>query len=201
MKITKELLIEKKACDKKLEWFTNAFPDGGDYQKVIDQAVSDDHTDYAGWLIDTFGATDDVLEISDGGKYKNLFFAGTIHALKSLNVEFTIKAGGCILASSGISAGGDILTNKSISAGRGSVLAGDNISARWSISADDSILAGDSISAGDNITAVGDISAGGDMSAGDTISAGDAISVSDTISVGVSVSAGDTVSARRVKIK
>ena len=65
MNITLEMLEDKKACSEGKEWFNESFPDGHDYQKTIDRAVVDNHPDYAEWLINTFGATDEVLELEE----------------------------------------------------------------------------------------------------------------------------------------
>jgi len=118
MKITIESLEEKNACGSGKAWFNSAFPDGGEYQHVIDQAVKDDHPDYAQWLLDHFGATDDVMEI-DGDLISSVsvFFAGHIRVTGKISVDAYLFAGWGIEAGDGIKAGDGIEAGWGIEAG------------------------------------------------------------------------------------
>ena len=104
MKITKEWLNEKSACSEGLEWFNSRFPEGGEYQIVLNALAEDGQEGHADWLMSKAGPTKDVLEV-ESWSGKRLFFAGTIRAAKGLAAEKSIKAGLGIKAGSGIKAG------------------------------------------------------------------------------------------------
>ena len=126
MKITLESLEEKESCRDGKAWFNSAFPDGGEYQSVIDQAVKDDRLDYVRWLLDNFGATYDVLEI-DGDLISSVpvFFVGHIRVKGRISVDGYLFAGEGIEAGEGIKAGWGIEAGEGIKAGWG-IKAGDD---------------------------------------------------------------------------
>lgn len=67
-RITREMLKEKGACADGYRKYCEAFPedtypDGVEYQELLNACAENDRDDFAGWLLDAFVATDDVLEI------------------------------------------------------------------------------------------------------------------------------------------
>lgn len=86
MLITKELLHEKRACSSGVDWFNSHFPSGGEYQLVLDKAAETDQTDYGRWLLNTFGTTEEVLEV-ESIEGKHIFFAGTIRVKGSISIS------------------------------------------------------------------------------------------------------------------
>jgi hypothetical protein len=158
MKITVDTLRAKGACNSGIEYFSKTWPEGGNYQAVIDKCVEDKKIHYADWLLSKIGAIDATLEIDEfDGDY--LYFAGMIKVSKSIKVKFSIKAGLGIKAGSGIKAGLGIEAGSGIKAGWG-IEAGSGIKAGWGIEAGSGIKAGRGIEAGSDIKAGWGIEAG-----------------------------------------
>ena len=116
MKITKELLKEKSPCSDGYEWYLRKFPDGGDYQEILDALCDDDRVDDACWLLNAFGKTSDVLEV-DVLERKSFVFAGSIVVKGPIKIEFSLRAGSGIKAGWGIEAGWGIKAGSGIEAG------------------------------------------------------------------------------------
>lgn len=51
MFITKELLKEKGACDAGTRWFLERFPDGVDYQELLNELAKANRVDWAQWAL------------------------------------------------------------------------------------------------------------------------------------------------------
>lgn len=120
MQITKEMLKEKGACPAGYMDFCETFPDGTEYQALLDYCCEHDRADYAHWLLSKFGATDDVREID--GDYitdKSIVFAGSIKVKGSVRADGFIEAGRDIEAGWHIEAGEDIKAGWDIEAGYG----------------------------------------------------------------------------------
>ena len=140
MKITREMLKAKGACAAGYREFCEAFPeseypDGVDYQDVLDKCAENDRDSHASWLLDVFGRTNDVKYIdgdliSDSSIYVcgRLEVTGKISCKRSIKAGDDIKAGGSIKADWGIEAGGSIKAGDDIEAG-GSIKAGWDIEA------------------------------------------------------------------------
>jgi len=92
MLIVKELLKEKGACQPGMEWFTEHFPGGGNYQAVLNKCADTNQPSYAAWALTIFGPTDSVLEI-DSLEGENFFFAGTVKVAGSITLTGNLKAG------------------------------------------------------------------------------------------------------------
>ena len=154
------------ACEDGMAFFDATFPDGkAGYQDMLDKAVAAGHTDYAEWLLNKVGPTEDVLELESVDDEKlDIVFAGHIKfkfgaILHRLISGWSINAGRSINAGGSIDAGGAINAGWSIDAGC-SIDAGGYIDAGGSINAGKSIKAGESIKAGGSINAGGAIKAG-----------------------------------------
>jgi len=123
MKITKEFLKEKGACQSGYKWFIEHFPeDDAEYQDVLNKLAECEEASHASWLLQQAGSTNDVLEIEEIKDKKHFFFSG------SIVVKGLISISGSLLIGNGIEAGW------SIEAGNG-IEAGDGIKAGWSIKA------------------------------------------------------------------
>ena len=131
MKITTQLLKEKKASSSCIDKFIEHFPSGeAEYQDVLDKLAELNDANNARWLLNTIGKTDAVLKIDGDIESKNLFFGGSIKVTGFIKVDFFLIAGGGIEAGLGIDAGFSIKAGDSIEAGWG-IKAGDSIEAGW----------------------------------------------------------------------
>ena len=110
--ITYDYLKSLGACVAGLLDFKREYPEGGEYQAVLDACCARGHSDYAQWLLGKIGRTEDVREYKE--KINNLsleiVFAGRIvfkfnAVLKRLIAGWGIEAGGGIEAGEGIEAG------------------------------------------------------------------------------------------------
>lgn len=107
MKITREMLKAKSACAAGYREFCEAFPedkypDGVDYQDVLDKCAENGRDNHASWLLDVFGRTNDVKHI-DG----DLISDSSIYVCGRLEVTGKIICKNGIKAGCGIKAGKD----------------------------------------------------------------------------------------------
>ena len=102
-KITLAYLKELGACRIGQREFQKAFPDGGEYQEVLDRCAKEGQIDFGLWLLAHVGTTEDVRVYEDTvnspGEY--IMFAGSVEFKAGANVRF-LAAGG------DIEAGGEI---------------------------------------------------------------------------------------------
>ena len=178
MRITKDMLKAKGACVNGYRDFCKSFPeedypDGVEYQELLNACTENNRDDYADWLLYSFGRTNDEIFV-DG----DLISDKPIYVCGSLKVTGNIKAGGSIKAGGYIEAGG-------------SIKAGGYIKAGWYIKAGEYIEAGEYIKAGGSIKAGGYIEAGGSIEAGEYIKAGWYIKAGGYIEAGGYIKAGD----------
>lgn len=141
--ITLNFLKAHDACAEGRREFGRVFPDGGEYQQVLDRCADEDRMDFAQWLMKVCGPSDDVRTFDEDFDEpdKNIAFAGTLDFKKGANVK-RILAGWGIKAGDGIKAGWGIEAGDGIKAGRG-IKAGLGIEAGWGIKAGDDIEAGE----------------------------------------------------------
>ena len=154
--ITVEMLKVKGACASGMRDFLKEFPreqypDGADYQEVLNRCAEHKRPNYAEWLLNEFGATNTTLSVDEINTDGYVFFAGRIEArgkirCKAIRAACSIKAGWGIKAGEGIKAGDGIEAGCGIEAGRG-------IEAGWGIKAGREIKAGEGIKAGWGIEA------------------------------------------------
>ena len=104
--ITLDFLKAHDACAEGRREFERVFPDGGEYQQVLDRCADEDRMDFARWLMNVCGPSDDVRTFEDDidEPDKNIAFAGTLYFKKGANVR-RILAGRGIKAGGGIEAG------------------------------------------------------------------------------------------------
>ena len=123
--ITLRYLREIGACTEGRSAFEKAFPNGGEYQEVLDKCAEEGRMDFASWLLHRVGPTDDVRTYEDQINDENMsiFFAGTLILKKGAKVK-CIKAGCGIKAGEGIKADCGIEAGWGIKAGCG-IEAGD----------------------------------------------------------------------------
>ena len=122
--ITRDRLAQLGACKSGMDFFDKTYPDGqAEYQDMLDKAVTGGHTDYATWLLDKIGPTEDILEVEEiNEKELDIVFAGRIFiklgvVVRRLIAGEGIKAGKGIEAGEGIEAGWGIEAGKGIKAG------------------------------------------------------------------------------------
>ena len=130
--ITLRYLREIGACAEGRSAFEKAFPDGGEYQTVLDKCAEEGRMSFAIWLLHKVGPTDDVRTYEDQINDENMSicFAGTLILKKGAKVK-------CIEAGEGIKAGWGIEAGEGIKAGEGyGVFAGLKIKlSNWSLHA------------------------------------------------------------------
>ena len=116
--ITRDRLAQLGACKSGMDFFDKTYPDGqAEYQDMLDKAVTGGHTDYATWLLDKIGPTEDILEVEEiNEKELDIVFAGRIFIKLGVVVRRLI-AGKGIKAGRGIEAGWGIEAGRGIEAG------------------------------------------------------------------------------------
>ena len=113
-KITRDMIKAKGACASGYREFCKAFPeeaypDGVEYQKILDRCAENGRDSYASWLVYTFGKTTDVRKIE--GDYiseKSIFVCGRLEVTGKISCIGRIEAGWDIKAGRGIEAGDSI---------------------------------------------------------------------------------------------
>ena len=65
MKITLDWLKEKSSCKDGKEYFAEHFPDGAEYQDVLDHLAEENNVSWACWLMQNAGQTNAVLEVDE----------------------------------------------------------------------------------------------------------------------------------------
>ena len=79
--ITIDMLNAKGACMSGMRDFLDKYPEseypqGVDYQELLDACAAADRDDYGSWLLDRIGRTNAVLEVDEINSEKSIFFAG-----------------------------------------------------------------------------------------------------------------------------
>lgn len=140
--ITLDYLKQLGACREGQREFQRVFPDGGEYQAILDRCADEGRVDFGSWLLNHIGATNDVriYEEKLDAPNRGIIFAGDIKLKAGANVKFLlsgcgIKAGWGIQAGEGIKAGWGIKAGRGIEAGKDfCVFAGLNIKkSEWPI--------------------------------------------------------------------
>ena len=158
MKITREMLKAKNACVEGYRAFCEAYPEkeypeGAEYQEVLDNCAENDKDEYALWLIDIFGQTNGARFIDgDLTTDKSIFVCGSLEVTGKIICKKYVRTGHSIKAGYGIEAGRGIKAGCGIEAGRG-IKAGHSIKAGYGIKAGRGIKAGCGIEAGYGIEA------------------------------------------------
>ena len=141
--ITLDYLKQLGACREGQREFQRVFPDGGEYQAILDRCADEGRLDFGSWLLNHIGATNDVriYEEKIDAPNRGIIFAGDIKLKSGANVKF-LFSGHSIEAGDGIKAGWGIEAGDGIKAGWG-IEAGRGIEAGWGIKAGESIEAGE----------------------------------------------------------
>ena len=103
-KITRDMIKAKGACASGYREFCKAFPkeaypDGVEYQEILDRCAENGRDSYASWLVYTFGKTTDVRKIE--GDYiseKSIFVCGRLEVTGKISCIGRIEAGDGIKA-------------------------------------------------------------------------------------------------------
>ena len=159
MLITIDWLKEKGACAESLLAFKHRFPNGAEYQEVLDALAAEDRYDWGSWLLRVGGNTNAILEVDELITEASIFFAGKIIVKGILKTTKWLLSSGSIITDGDIEAGWGIEVGEDIYAG-GSIETGRNIKAGWVIRAGGDIEAGWDIEAGEDIKAGRNIKAG-----------------------------------------
>ena len=188
--ITLDYLKQLGACREGQREFQRVFPDGGEYQAILDRCADEGRLDFGSWLFNHIGATNDVriYEEKIDTPNRGIIFAGDIKLKAGANIKFLLSGRG-IKTGYGIEAGDGIKAGQDIEAGDG-IKAGWGIEAGWGIKAGQDIEAGRDIEAGDGIKAGCGIKAGYGIDAGWGIKAGDGIKAGQDIEAGDGIKAG-----------
>lgn len=182
MKITSRKLEKVFACRNGINLFKQTFPLGGEYQEVIDRCRDLGKYDYAEWLIGTFEATEEVLELEElsdtclyfagGVKVKgnltltrslcvggDLEVGGDLYSTRGVRVLGSIKVAGSIHAPKGeIDSRGNVDVGKNV-IGRNSVVVKGFLKVQGNLSTSGWVTSGAWVSVGGNIKAVGPVNA------------------------------------------
>ena len=127
--ITLDYLKQLGACREGQREFQRVFPDGGEYQAILDRCADEGRVDFGSWLFNHIGATNDVriYEEKIDAPNRGIIFAGDIKLKSGANVKF-LFSGHSIEAGDGIKAGWGIEAGRGIEAGCG-IKAGYDIKA------------------------------------------------------------------------
>ena len=106
--ITLDYLKQLGACREGQREFQRVFPDGGEYQAILDRCADEGRVDFGSWLLNHIGATNDVriYEEKIDAPNRSIIFAGDIKLKSGANVKF-LFSGHSIEAGRGIEAGKD----------------------------------------------------------------------------------------------
>ena len=107
MLITIDWLKEKGACAESLLAFKHRFPNGAEYQEVLDALAAEDRYDWGSWLLRVGGNTNAILEVDELITEASIFFAGKIIVKGILKTTKWLLSGGGIEAGESIEAGWD----------------------------------------------------------------------------------------------
>ena len=109
MFITLDWLNEKGACSAGKNWFVEKFPEGGEYQEVLnalaEECGADDNVglDWGDWLIKRAGSVNTILAVQgDLVSDCNIFCAGAIRVTGSISAKSRLVAGKSISTVGGI---------------------------------------------------------------------------------------------------
>ena len=140
--ITLDYLKQLGACREGQREFQRVFPDGGEYQAILDRCADEGRVDFGSWLFNHIGATNDVriYEEKIDTPNRGIIFAGDIKLKAGANIK-------SLLSGRGIKTGYGIEAGDGIKAGQ-DIEAGDGIKAGWGIKAGCGIKAGYDIKAG-----------------------------------------------------
>ena len=127
-KITLAYLKELGACRDGQREFQQAFPDGGEYQEVLDRCAKEGRLDFGRWLFNHIGTTEDVRTYEDAVDASDeiIIFAGRVEFRLETKIKMLISGKG-IKAGEGIKAGWGIEAGEGIEAGDG-IVAGEGLS-------------------------------------------------------------------------
>jgi cytoskeletal protein CcmA (bactofilin family) len=115
MKITHDWLVNKRACKDGVEYFDNHFPEGGDYQNVLNNLGTTRYLSYIHWLIEAIGPRAAYDLVCDSIKTNHLARAGDLtcngplEALDGINIAGNLKVNGPIVCMGRMLVMGDII--------------------------------------------------------------------------------------------
>ena len=90
--ITLDYLKQLGACREGQREFQRVFPDGGEYQAILDRCADEGRLDFGSWLLNHIGATNDVriYEEKIDAPNRGIIFAGDIKLKAGANVKFLL---------------------------------------------------------------------------------------------------------------
>lgn len=179
--VTLDMLEELGACEDGRIFFAANHPWGTTYQNALDTACEHGRANFAAWLLDKLGPTDDIWEADKLKLSQSTVFPG------SINVNHWIEVNGGLAAGGNIFAGDWIIVHGALHAGR-------NIQANIMLQVDDDISAEDIVVNG-HIYGMGSITASGCIKADGHLVALGYIRVHQSIQVGKAIASGSWISA------
>ena len=106
--ITLDALRSKSPCASGYRWVAEHYPNGCDYQELLNALCENYHPDWAEWLLGKFGRTNAVYEADEIKSEKGFVFAGSVKIKNFIDVKLRLVAGCGIEAGEGIEAGDGI---------------------------------------------------------------------------------------------
>lgn len=94
--ITLDYLKQLGACREGQREFQRVFPDGGEYQAILDRCADEGRLDFGSWLFNHIGATNDVriYEEKIDTPNRGIIFAGDIKLKAGANIKFLLSGRG-----------------------------------------------------------------------------------------------------------
>jgi hypothetical protein len=151
MRITYDWLWQQEACISGLSWFKENFPDGGDYQEVLDTLGKENRSDYAFWLLEHINSETNYRIKLDKIEEKYLYRGGDVVCNGPINISNSIVIAGDLTVKGPIHCGWHMCVFGDVYGGE-DLKCGMNLICRGSIIICDKIE-GNSIHAGENIEA------------------------------------------------
>ena len=106
--LTRSFVRAKRPCTDGFRWFVRQFGEGGNYQELLDEMVTNGRAGDACWLLEKFGPTEDVRSV-DTLTTEAVVFAGNLEVRGNLDVSGLLHVGGSLQVSGGLRGEGEIV--------------------------------------------------------------------------------------------
>lgn len=177
MDISPRLIRAKRPCADGYRWYARSGQSDASYLELMQALVAAGRAADATWLLEQFGATDDVLELDELGD-EALVFPGTVRVRGNVEVSGSICVGKALVAGGGVRSGGDIRVGDDFVCD-GAVQAGGEVRCG-------SLKVGMSVAAA-SLTCAGALRIGAWVQLGGHLAAGDQAVIGGSLGTGVGV--------------